>query len=82
LLALLILLIFPSIEPKNFGSLDDFRSDIFAALGGFKVDLGFKCAGLIQGEEVEICKRMRQRFGRGVIYNPKAVVFHKVCPER
>ena len=70
-------------EVRNtFGSNLGFRSDIFAALGGFKVDLGFKGAGLIQGEEVEICNRMRQRFGRGVIYNPKAVVFHKVFPER
>jgi glycosyltransferase involved in cell wall biosynthesis len=70
-------------EVRNtFGSNLSFRRDIFAELGGFKVDLGFKGAGLIQGEEVEICNRMRERFGRGVIYNPGAVVYHKVFRER
>jgi GT2 family glycosyltransferase len=70
-------------EVRNtFGSNLSFRRDVFAELGGFKVDLGFKGTRLIQGEEVEICDRMRQRFGKGVIYNPKAIVFHKVFPER
>jgi GT2 family glycosyltransferase len=70
-------------EVRNtFGSNLSFRSDIFAGLGGFKVDLGFKGKSLVQGEEVEICNRIRQQYGRGVIYNPKAVVFHKVFPER
>jgi len=70
-------------EVRNtFGSNISFNADVLKALGGFKSEMGVKGAGLLQGEETELCARMREKFGRGVIYNPDAIVYHKVFPER
>ncbi len=70
-------------EVRNtFGSNLSFKTDVLKALGGFKSEMGVKGKGLLQGEETELCVRMRNKFGKGVIYNPKAVVYHKVFPER
>lgn len=70
-------------EVRNtFGSNLSFKTDVLKALGGFKSEMGVKGKGLLQGEETELCNRMRNKFGKGVIYNPKAVVYHKVFPER
>jgi glycosyltransferase involved in cell wall biosynthesis len=70
-------------EVRNtFGSNLSFRSDVLRALGGFRSEIGFKGKGLLQSEETEICERMRKIYGRGVIYNNKAIVCHKVFPER
>ena len=70
-------------EVRNtFGSNLSFRSDVLKALGGFRGEMGVKAKGQLQGEETEICDRMRDKFGRGVIYNNKAIVHHKVFPER
>ena len=35
--------------------------------GGFKKREGVKGKGLLQGEETELCERMRKKFGRGVV---------------
>ena len=70
-------------EVRNtFGSNISFKADVLKALGGFKSEMGVKGKGLLQGEETELCERIRNKFGKGVIYNPKAVVYHKVFPER
>ena len=70
-------------EVRNtFGSNISFKTEVLKALGGFKTEMGVKGKGLLQGEETELCERMRNKFGKGVIYNPKAVVYHKVFPER
>lgn len=70
-------------EVRNtFGSNISFKTEVLKALGGFKTEMGVKGKGLLQGEETELCDRMRNKFGKGVIYNPKAVVYHKVFPER
>jgi len=70
-------------EVRNtFGSNLSFKADVLRELGGFKSEMGVKGKGLLQGEETELCERMRNKFGKGVIYNPKAVVHHKVFPER
>jgi len=53
-----------------------FKADVLNALGGFKSEMGVKGKGLLQGEETELCERMRGKFGRGVVYNPEAVVYH------
>ena len=70
-------------EVRNtFGSNISFNADVLKALGGFKSEMGVKGTGLLQGEETELCARMREKFGKGVIYNPAAIVHHKVFPER
>ena len=76
---------FPEVvtEVRNtFGSNISFNADVLKALGGFKSEMGVKGSGLLQGEETELCARMREKFGKGVIYNPAAIVHHKVFPER
>jgi glycosyltransferase involved in cell wall biosynthesis len=70
-------------EVRNtFGSNLSFRTDVLKVLGGFRSEMGVKGSGQLQGEETEICERMREKFGKGVIYNNKAIVHHKIFPER
>ncbi len=70
-------------EVRNtFGSNLSFKAEVLKVLGGFKSEMGVKGKGLLQGEETELCERMRNKFGKGVIYNPDAIVYHKVFPER
>jgi len=70
-------------EVRNtFGSNLSFKADVLKALGGFRGEMGVKGKGLLQAEETELCERMREKFGRGVVYNPEAIVYHKVFPER
>jgi len=70
-------------EVRNtFTSNLSFRADVLRALGGCRSELREKDGIPMQSEETEICERMRQKFGRGVIYNPNAIVYHKVYPEK
>jgi len=70
-------------EVRNtFGSNLSFRADVLKNLGGFRSEMGVKGKGQLQGEETEICERMRKKFGKGVMYNNKAIIHHKVFPER
>ena len=70
-------------EVRNtFGSNLSFKAEVLKALGGFRSEMGVKGKGLLQGEETELCERMREKFGKGVVYNPDAIVYHKVFPER
>ena len=70
-------------EVRNtFGSNISFRADVIKALGGFRGEMGVRGKGLLQGEETEFCERMKNVFGHGVMYNPDAVVYHKIFPER
>lgn len=70
-------------EVRNtFGSNISFKADMLRELEGFRSEMGVKGKGLLQGEETELCERMREKFGRGVVYNPDAIVYHKVFPER
>ncbi|OFV65824.1 MAG: glycosyltransferase [Candidatus Syntrophoarchaeum butanivorans] len=70
-------------EVRNtFGSNISFKADVIRELGGFKREMGVRGKYLLQGEETELCERMRARFGCGIIYNPDAVVYHKVFAER
>jgi len=64
-------------EVRNtFGSNLSFKADVLKALNGFRGEMGVKGKGLLQGEETELCERMREKFGRGVVYNPDAIVYH------
>jgi len=70
-------------EVRNtFGSNISFRTEVLDALGGFRGEMGVRGSGALQGEETEMCVRMKERFGKGVMYNPDAVVYHKIVSER
>jgi glycosyltransferase involved in cell wall biosynthesis len=71
-------------EVRNtFGSNISFRRDVFMELGGFNPEMGgIKGTRILQGGETELCDRMRKRFGKSVMYNPEAIVYHKVFPRR
>jgi glucosyl-dolichyl phosphate glucuronosyltransferase len=60
-----------------------FRRDVLAAVGGFREDVGRVGAVPIGCEETELCLRARRRFPDGVVlYEPRAVVHHRVPAER
>jgi len=70
-------------EVRNtFGSNISFRAEVLDALGGFRGEMGVKGSGALQGEETEMCVRMKERFGKGVMYNPGAIVHHKIVSAR
>lgn len=60
-----------------------FRRDVFSKIGGFHSDVG-RVGTLPAGcEETELCIRLRQRMPDAVImYEPRAVVFHRVPQQR
>jgi len=70
-------------EVRNtFASNLSFRRDVFLELGGFNTSVGRKGDRQIQAHESEICSRMRREYGKGVYYNPGAVVEHKIFDYR
>jgi glycosyltransferase involved in cell wall biosynthesis len=69
------------VEIRNtFGPNMSFKKEVFDAIGDFNERLGFAKRGTsyIQGEEVDFGLRMMKRFGRGTLYTPKALIYHKV----
>jgi glycosyltransferase involved in cell wall biosynthesis len=73
----------PGEEVRNtFGSNISFRREVITELGGFDPNVGRKGDAEIQAHESELCTRLRQEFGRGVVYNPDAKVAHKVFDYR
>ena len=72
-------------EVRNtYGSNISFARDIFLNLGGFNSSFGFNAGkgGILQGEEAELCNKVKNLTGKGCMYNPNAVVYHKVFKER
>ena len=70
-------------EVRNtYGSNISFRREVIEELGGFDPNVGRKGDAEIQGHESELGTRLRDQFGRGVVYNPDAVVAHKVFDYR
>jgi glycosyltransferase involved in cell wall biosynthesis len=66
-------------EVRNtYGSNLSFRTEVIKELGGFEEQVGRQGEKNLQAHETEVCSRMREEFGRGVIYNPDATVGHKV----
>jgi glycosyltransferase involved in cell wall biosynthesis len=63
-----------------FGPNMSFKRQVFETVGGFNEKLGFarQKNSYVQGEEPELGLRMKNELGKGVIYNPKAIVYHKV----
>lgn len=68
----------------TFGPNMSFRREVFKTVGYFNEDLDWARhrTSYIQGEESEFCSRMKYRLGSGVIYNPEAIVYHKVPPSK
>ncbi len=71
-------------EVRNtFGSNLSFKRDVFLELGGFNIMMGgIKGSRMLQSGETELCERMRKAYGKGVMYNPNAVVYHKIFENR
>jgi GT2 family glycosyltransferase len=69
----------PGEEVRNtFGSNISFKTEVMKELGGFEAQVGRQGEKNLQAHETEFCARMREEYGRGVVYNPDAKVGHKV----
>lgn len=69
------------VEVRNvFASNMSFKREVFEQVGLFNESLGFADRGkrYVQGSEAEFGLRMTSRLGERVIYNPQAVVSHKI----
>ena len=69
------------VEIRNtFGPNMSFKREVFERIGYFNEKLGFGKRGTsyIQGEEPDFAIRMKREMGKGVIYNPEALVYHKI----
>jgi len=68
-------------EVRNtFGANLAFDREMYLKLGGIKQ--GGIDPSQVQGRETEFCARMRRTYGRGVVYNPDALVSHKIYEYR
>lgn len=73
----------PGEEVRNtFASNMSFRYNVFRELGGFADSIGRRDDANLQGEEPELGARLRAEYGHGMVYNPDAVVAHKIFPYR
>jgi glycosyltransferase involved in cell wall biosynthesis len=73
------------IEVRNsFGPNMSFKREVFDRIGYFNEKLGFGKSGTsyIQGEEPDFALRMKREMGKGVIYNPEALVYHRIPPSK
>jgi len=72
-------------EVRNtFGPNMSFRREVFEKIGLLNEKLGFAKGGTtyMQGAEPEFALRMKNKLGQGVIYNPEAIVYHKIPPSK
>lgn len=70
-------------EVRNtYGCNISFRADVFDDLGGFDENLGKQTGSLAQGEEADLCRRLRDEYDRGVRYRADAAVEHLVYPDQ
>lgn len=70
-------------EVRNtFESNISFRREVFLELGGFDPELGPTATTYSHSEGAEIGARLQAEYGRGVVYEPDAVVRHKVFDYR
>jgi len=66
---------------RGFGANMAFRKDLLLDLGGFKEDLGLNRGKWVGGEDTDMFLRIKEK-GYKVIFNPKALVYHKIYPNR
>jgi glycosyltransferase involved in cell wall biosynthesis len=64
---------------NTYGS---FKRDVFLDVGGYDENTGRKGDKHIQAHEAPVCIRIRNEYGKGVIYNKRAVVDHKLFEYR
>ena len=71
-------------QVRNFiGANMSFRRDVLMRLDGFRPDLGRIGTRPLGGEETELCIRAADAFGGSLLlYDPSAVVHHRVRAER
>jgi GT2 family glycosyltransferase len=72
-------------EVRNtFGPNMSFRREVFEKVGGFNQNLGFSRRGTsyVQAEEPEFALRMTKALGKSMVYNPDAVVYHKITESK
>lgn len=70
-------------EVRNtLGSNMSFRAAVFEELGGFDEQVGLTADSQIQADETEFGIRLQEAFGKGMLYQPDAVVAHKVFEYR
>ena len=70
-------------EVRNtLGSNMSFRREVFETVGGFDEQVGLTGDNQIQADETELAMRMYDAFGQGMLYNPDAVVAHKMFAHR
>jgi glucosyl-dolichyl phosphate glucuronosyltransferase len=70
-------------EVRNtYGGNMSFKREVFQKAGVFNSGFGFSGASHLQAEEPEMALRMKQVLGKGVIYNPAAIVYHKIHPSK
>ena len=57
-----------------------FKREVFEKVGFFNENFGFAKGGTSyrQGPAAEFALRMKYKLGKGVIYNPEAVIYHKI----
>lgn len=65
-----------------FGCNMSFRREVLLAIGGFRECLGRARGRPMGGEETELCIRATARTGGSIVYQPAAVVTHRVSAER
>lgn len=66
---------------RGFGTNMAFRRAVLNQVGTFDTNLGIKGKNWVGGEDSDMFLRVRE-FGKRVIFNPDAKVFHKVYAER
>jgi GT2 family glycosyltransferase len=72
-------------EVRNtWGSNMSFRREVFKKIGLLNPELGLanRRTSFMQGAEAEFALRMKNKLGKGIIYNPEAVVYHKIPASR
>ncbi|MEF8779339.1 MAG: glycosyltransferase, partial [Haloferacaceae archaeon] len=70
-------------EVRNtYGSNISYKREVFLEVGGYDPNTGRKGDRHIQAHEAPVGIRLRERYGRGVVYNRNAVVHHKLFDYR
>ncbi|MDR5672604.1 Glycosyl transferase family 2 [Halalkaliarchaeum sp. AArc-CO] len=70
-------------EVRNtYGSNISYKREVFRSVGGYDPNTGRKGDRHIQAHEAPVGIRLRERYGKGVVYNRNAVVRHKLFDYR
>lgn len=67
---------------NTFASNLSLRRSVFLELGGFNPNIGPKGESLLQSAETDLCTRLYIQTGNKVLYNPEAIVGHRVYQYR